>query len=216
MERDLALAELALKWNILTHKELLACLREQGQEGAKSLGQIMVAKGILSRAELQSLIRELSRSLLYLVETEGERRVLCEACGSVYAVPRPVPKDLKCESCKAPMKPPASARRPRAETVTRLDLVKGLHDTFRSKEMTLERARAVVDHLFESIREALAEGKRVEVRRLGAFEPVGRAPRKVRNPRTGQTYTVAFRSSVRFRASKDLLRRLRGRAGPNH
>lgn len=216
MERDLALAELALKWNILTQKELLACLREQGRGDAKSLGQIMVAKGILSRAELQSLIRELSRSLLYLVETEGESRVLCEACGSVYVVPRPVPKDLKCESCKAPVTPPTRARRPRAESVTRLDLVKALHDKFRSKEMTLERARAVVDYLLESICGALGEGKRVDVRRLGVFEPVGRAPRKVRNPRTGQTHAVAFRSSVRFKASKDLLRRLRGRVGQNN
>ncbi len=211
MERDLALAELALKWNIISQKDLLACLREQGRAEEKSLGQIMVAKGILSPAELQSLIRELSRTLIYRMEAEGESRVICGACGSVYQVPRPIPKDLKCEACKAPVAPPKAFRRPRGESVTRLDLVKAVHDKFRSKEMTLGRARSIVDHVFESITSALGQGKRVDLRRVGVFQPVGRAPRKVRNPRTGQTHAVPYRSSVRFKISKDLLKRMKGR-----
>lgn len=215
MERDLALAELALTWNLLSQKDLLACMKEQGRSGPeRSLGQILVDKGHLSAAELQSLIRELRRTLIYRMDAEDGRSVVCSGCGSVYLQPGPISRDMKCGTCKAPLLPPKGARAPRQESVSRLELVRAVHDKFKSKGMTLARARAVVDAVLEAVATALAAGKRVDLRTLGVFQAAGRAPRKARNPRTGESISVPYRASVRFKASGELLKRLRTRRAP--
>lgn len=65
-------------------------------------------------------------------------------------------------------------------------------------------ARKAVEALFESVGAALQRGDRVVLRRFGVF---GAAPRKTgvaRNPRTGESASVAQGRAVRFRPATSL------------
>lgn len=68
----------------------------------------------------------------------------------------------------------------------------------------------VVDTLLEAIVEALAQGRRVELRGFGAFALRARAGRIGRNPRTGEPVAVAAKCVAHFRAGKELRARLNG------
>lgn len=211
MEKDLALAELALKWRILTQRELMDCMKEQGRSGnaGRSLGQILIDRGYINEIELGFLIRELSRTLIYKKGPQSEQSVLCESCGAVYPLPASSARAATCERCKTRLTIPGSKRQ-REESLTRLDLVKRLHEQFRGSGMTLSRARQIVDLLLEEICRALVEQKRVDLRRVGVFTPGYRPPRTARNPRTGEKISVPYRPAIRFKPSRELLDRLRG------
>ena len=68
--------------------------------------------------------------------------------------------------------------------------------------MTQSEVAKVVETAFESISEALAEGKRWELRDFGVFEVKTRASRIGRNPRTGDQVPVPERRVVTFRPGK--------------
>ena len=53
----------------------------------------------------------------------------------------------------------------------------------------------VVDATFNAIRDAMANGDKVTLTGFGSFEVVQRNEREGRNPRTGQTITIAARRS---------------------
>lgn len=78
----------------------------------------------------------------------------------------------------------------------------------RYPELTLEDARMVVDIFFDEITEALVRRDRVEVRGFGSFSTVLHNARTGRNPRTGIPVDVEEKRFVRFKASKQLLKRL--------
>lgn len=65
-----------------------------------------------------------------------------------------------------------------------------------------------IDAIFDSIGGAVANERRVELRGFGAFFHKNRAPRKGRNPRTGDIVDVSEKHVMLFRASKTLLKRL--------
>lgn len=62
----------------------------------------------------------------------------------------------------------------------------------------------VVSTLFDSIIEALAEGRRVELRGFGAFSTRGRQARTGRNPRTGAAVDVDAKRVPYFKPGKEL------------
>ena len=66
----------------------------------------------------------------------------------------------------------------------------------------------VVSTIFDSITEALADGRRVELRGFGAFSTRARDPRTGRNPRTGAKVDVDAKRVPYFKAGKDLRERL--------
>ena len=70
--------------------------------------------------------------------------------------------------------------------------------------MTQSEVGKVNEHAFESISEALAEGKRWELRDFGVFEVKTRASRIGRNPRTGDQVPVPERRVVTFRPGKKM------------
>ena len=55
----------------------------------------------------------------------------------------------------------------------------------------------------------LRDGGRVRVSRFGTFRVVERAPRKGRNPRTGEEIQIPARKTIVFRASRRLMEDLR-------
>lgn len=65
-----------------------------------------------------------------------------------------------------------------------------------------------VDLLLNLMSQTLAEGDRIEIRGFGSFTCTVRAPKKVRNPRTGELLTVGPRTYVRFKPGKELAQRV--------
>ncbi|MFW6007921.1 MAG: HU family DNA-binding protein [archaeon] len=71
-------------------------------------------------------------------------------------------------------------------------------------DVTAAKAGDIVNVLFESIAEALGEGDSYNQDRFGTFKVVDRAPRKGRNPRTGETIDIPGKKAVKFVVSGKL------------
>ena len=70
--------------------------------------------------------------------------------------------------------------------------------------LTKKHAAIIVDTLFASIAAALRHGERVELRGFGSFRLQRRAPRRGRNPRTGERVDVPSKRVACFTPGKEL------------
>ena len=70
--------------------------------------------------------------------------------------------------------------------------------------LSIEQAAAVVNILFSSMKKALLEGNRVEIRGFGSFKIKEYEGYEGRNPKTGQTVAVIPKKLPFFRAGKEL------------
>jgi integration host factor subunit beta len=71
----------------------------------------------------------------------------------------------------------------------------------------------IVNTVFDEVSNALARNNRVELRGFGAFSVKKRDARQGRNPRTGQTVSVAAKFVPFFKTGKQLRDRLNGIEG---
>lgn len=69
---------------------------------------------------------------------------------------------------------------------------------------TKVQAEEVVDMIISSIVDTLKKGEEVSIAGLGIFSTKMRAARQARNPRTGETITVAAMRVPKFRPAKAL------------
>src|SRR3954469_9471756 len=67
-----------------------------------------------------------------------------------------------------------------------------------------QKAEQVVDSLFNAMKEALAKGKRIELRGFGVFVVKPRKRGVGRNPRTGTEGPIPEGKTIRFKAGKEL------------
>jgi len=65
-----------------------------------------------------------------------------------------------------------------------------------------QKAEQVVDSLFEAMKDALAKGKRIELRGFGVFVVKPRKRGVGRNPRTGQEVPIPAGKTIRFKPGK--------------
>ena len=72
-------------------------------------------------------------------------------------------------------------------------------DGFLKKDVT-----HAVDIILENISEALAEGRRAEIRGFGSFSVRQRKARVTKNPRTGKIMDIPARNTVHFTMSKSI------------
>lgn len=70
------------------------------------------------------------------------------------------------------------------------------------------RAEAIVNAVFESMKEALLSDDRIELRGFGSFSIRHYDARTGRNPRTGDTVKVPPKKSVHFKVGKELKERV--------
>jgi integration host factor subunit beta len=63
-------------------------------------------------------------------------------------------------------------------------------------------AKAMIQHTLDEMMRSLMENGRLELRNFGVFQVVESAPRKARNPRTGETVMVPSRRVVKFKMGK--------------
>jgi integration host factor subunit beta len=74
--------------------------------------------------------------------------------------------------------------------------------------LTLRDVERIVATVFDEIRDALAEGRRVELRGFGAFSTRARDARTGRNPRTGAAVAVNAKRVPYFKPGKELREKL--------
>jgi len=63
-------------------------------------------------------------------------------------------------------------------------------------------AKTMVQHTLDELVRTLAENGRLELRNFGVFTIHTSAPRKARNPRTGETVMIGERRVVKFKMGK--------------
>lgn len=75
--------------------------------------------------------------------------------------------------------------------------------------LTQLKTKEIVQKTFDAIVDTLVEDGRIELRNFGVFEVKRRAPRKARNPRTGDKVFVPEKFVVTFKPGKDMEKRVR-------
>jgi len=74
--------------------------------------------------------------------------------------------------------------------------------------LTIRDVERIVATVFDEISDALAEGRRVELRGFGAFSTRARDARTGRNPRTGAAVAVNAKRVPYFKPGKELREKL--------
>ncbi|GIW40139.1 MAG: transcriptional regulator [Candidatus Binatia bacterium] len=85
--------------------------------------------------------------------------------------------------------------------MTKADLIESV-----ASKVDLPRAKAeqAVNTLFEDIIEALKQGDKVNISGFGTFAVSSRKARVGRNPKTGETISIAASRAAKFKAGKVL------------
>jgi DNA-binding protein HU-beta len=75
-------------------------------------------------------------------------------------------------------------------------------------QCTKAEAEQAIENVFGAIGEALERGDKVDLRGFGIFQVSAKSERQGRNPRTGETITIAARKAAVFKPSKELTARV--------
>ena len=89
--------------------------------------------------------------------------------------------------------------------VTKKEIVRTISEEI---GLTQFQTKEIVQKTFNAIVETLVEGGRIELRNFGVFEIKRRAPRKARNPRTGDKVFVPEKYVVTFKPGKVMEQRV--------
>ena len=81
-------------------------------------------------------------------------------------------------------------------------------------ELAKAEVEVAVDAVLELIGNALQSNERVDLRGFGSFVVKNKKERQGRNPRTGETITIAAKRDASFRPGKELTEKLAQHATP--
>jgi integration host factor subunit beta len=70
--------------------------------------------------------------------------------------------------------------------------------------LSKKQTEVVIEEIFESIKDSLAKGGKVEIRGFGNFKLRSRNARKARNPKTGESVDVPPKKVPYFKVGKEL------------
>lgn len=90
--------------------------------------------------------------------------------------------------------------------MTKKEIVKTISEEI---GLTQLMTKEIVQKTFDAIVDTLVEERRIELRNFGVFEVKQRAPRKARNPRTGEKVFVPEKYVVTFKPGKEMEERVR-------
>ena len=103
--------------------------------------------------------------------------------------------------CKLSLTDGFLVNRKEAEAVIKLDIINRVAEKTGVPKMKAEQA---VDALFQSMKEALTRGERIELRGFGVFVVKPRKRGVGRNPRTGEEVAIPSGKTIRFKPGKEL------------
>ena len=89
--------------------------------------------------------------------------------------------------------------------MTRNNLIDQIAD---KTELTKKDTEHILDAALAAITDALARGEKVDLRGFGSFQVTDKKERQGRNPKTGETMTIAARKAAVFKPSRDLAERV--------
>jgi DNA-binding protein HU-beta len=89
----------------------------------------------------------------------------------------------------------------RSDRLIKLDLI---NEVVNRTGVTKTKAERAVETVFESMKNALAQGDRIELRGFGVFNVRPRKTGIGRNPRTGAEVNIPPGKAVRFKPGKEL------------
>ena len=87
----------------------------------------------------------------------------------------------------------------RTNVVTKADLVERVADM---TGFTKTETAVICEGFLQAIKDVMAEGNNIEIRRFGTFKLKSRKPRIARNPRTGEPVPIKRRIIPVFKPSK--------------
>ena len=79
-----------------------------------------------------------------------------------------------------------------------------IHHVIERTGLPRVKAEAAVDTVFESLKKALANGDRIELRGFGVFQVKRRKRGIGRNPKTGVEVKIPPGNTIRFKPGKEL------------
>lgn len=74
----------------------------------------------------------------------------------------------------------------------------------RVEGLTVKQTEIIIETVFDSMKESLARGEKIEIRGFGNFRLRERGPRKARNPKTGASVEVPKKVALHFKMGKAL------------
>ena len=86
--------------------------------------------------------------------------------------------------------------------MTKADMIEKISEKMNG--LTRREIEVIVNSVFDSIRDALTRGDKVEIRGFGSFRLRDRRTRVGRNPKTGAQVTVPAKKVPFFKAGKEL------------
>jgi integration host factor subunit beta len=93
-----------------------------------------------------------------------------------------------------------------SSTITRSELVERLAQAF--PQLLPRDVELAVKTLLDTMSQALADGKRIELRGFGSFVMHHRPPRQGRNPKSGEKVMVPEKHVPHFKPGKELRERV--------
>ena len=82
------------------------------------------------------------------------------------------------------------------------------HVARRLPYMTIKDAEIIVDTIFDSMADALAQGDGIEIRGFGSLKVKDREEREGRNPKSGESIRIPAKKYPLFRIGKELHERI--------
>jgi len=89
--------------------------------------------------------------------------------------------------------------------MTKAELVE---EVSRASDLTKKHSEVIVDTVFETIKDALRRGEKIELRGFGSFRLRRRDSRRGRNPKTGDRVDVPPKRVPYFKPGKELKDRI--------
>jgi integration host factor subunit alpha len=96
-------------------------------------------------------------------------------------------------------------------TLVKDNLIQSLYD---QAEFSKQKARTTVETVFELVKKALESGEDVLISGFGKFSVKKKAPRRGRNPATGEDLPLDARTVVQFRCSPVMRERINPQQDP--
>ena len=90
----------------------------------------------------------------------------------------------------------------------RSDLIRSIQVQF--KNMRESDAMAMLDTVSDEIKNAVADGKRIEIRGFGTFQQRTRAPKNGFNPSTRESMVLPANKTILFKPSRELTKKMNG------
>ncbi len=86
--------------------------------------------------------------------------------------------------------------------MTKAELVEKVSD--KVDGLTKKQTEVIINTIFDSVKDALSKGDKIEIRGFGSFKIRSRKEREGRNPKTGSPVSVPAKKVPFFKAGKEL------------